>query len=512
MSTTMDNDDMLDRYFDGELSDTEQEVFFQRLASDPTLRAEFTLGSSIRTTLRSKLEEPPPQLRQRLMEAVSNQATSSSPASQALRSSVWRAGFVSAIVSCVCTSAVFLALGTSLPAYGPGTEASNDFSPSRNLGDKHQALQTERAATVMSSATGLTAHETTVHTNSTPLLSSQSTETQPVATSHLQRSTTRAFTDAQHRTHGGGLHAHPEKHASSFGEFSRNKHRSTDLASFCAADRHSPSTTSVLYPATTLLNAGQYDHALLSRSRSATRGFLLSNGSEGLFNLKSGTDVEEPMPTHPAPDRHTSVSPTVSSVVDNQTSSHNIGASLATSNSNAKQAAQESQALDFSAGPHLHRFDLRMFFMRSYPSIDLAGLITPPVNNIALRYTRRVGGGHSLGVELGQETLLQEYTNTTSSSVEHIRQNYLALWMACTYDYTFDSIREDYGLTPFAQLSAGATILGPMGRIALGMRASISSSCMFNLALEGSSFFYKQNSDRFSTQKLGLSTGFSIGF
>ena len=183
----------------------------------------------------------------------------------------------------------------------------------------------------------------------------------------------------------------------------------------------------------------------------------------------------------------------------------NMSAPMPTS---VTQAARVQSSLPFS-------MEVRGFAAQSFPQFDLPGLINPPVNNFAASVSWIASNTTSLGIELGQETILQEYEIPNNAGGRTIiKQNHLGLWGGVQAQYIISKPEQEsfLSVSPAVRGTVGATRMGPMFRMSGGALIGINSRADLALFLESSLFSYQQNSVWHSTTKLGTSLGLCIYF
>ena len=161
---------------------------------------------------------------------------------------------------------------------------------------------------------------------------------------------------------------------------------------------------------------------------------------------------------------------------------------------------------------HLQFYLRGVAALRSYPSPDIAPLATPPINNIAAGVFYVPDGENAIGLEVGQEHVLQQYEGMSEQGLRmRVEQNYLALWAGAAYQRTFGAVPLLAGAHPFARLMAGGMATGPMARVLLGFRFQVGRVGAL-LGAEGSLLGYRYQGSWFSTSKVGATYGMSIDF
>jgi hypothetical protein len=158
------------------------------------------------------------------------------------------------------------------------------------------------------------------------------------------------------------------------------------------------------------------------------------------------------------------------------------------------------------------RAELRGFWMSSFPSPDIPGLISPPINNFAIALLHSAGSEDlCAGLELGQETILQVYSIQNGGENLKVEQNYLAWYIAGVLHYAPASL-EYNGFKSFLRASAGATRMGPLGKIILGVEYSPYKTLGLFTGAESAGFFAWQDASTIFTAKVGFTAGISINF
>lgn len=157
------------------------------------------------------------------------------------------------------------------------------------------------------------------------------------------------------------------------------------------------------------------------------------------------------------------------------------------------------------------QLDLRGYSMRSYPAVNVSSLVTPPLNNLALGIRWSFAKEHSIGVEVGQENILQKYTSEQNGIPFAIEQNYLALWGGFSYQYSPQAIFGQSDVTPFVRGIVGGSRLGPVTRAVLGVNLNITPTLRITGGAEGAMFLYQEQNAWFSTSKLGWTIGVGMG-
>ncbi len=163
---------------------------------------------------------------------------------------------------------------------------------------------------------------------------------------------------------------------------------------------------------------------------------------------------------------------------------------------------------DADAAHRLYALHLRGFSARSAPDFDVDPLATPTLNDIGIGLSYRLGKEHSIGMEVGQENLLQRYIDTARGVRKTIEQNYLAFWGGATYRFS-----PDFGgtLQPYIQTFLGGTRTGPMARSIIGVEYR-TGALGIAAGMEGTLHVYRYQKTWYSIRKLGLTYSLSFHF
>lgn len=155
--------------------------------------------------------------------------------------------------------------------------------------------------------------------------------------------------------------------------------------------------------------------------------------------------------------------------------------------------------------------ELRFFTMRSYPNIDVPGLINPPVNNFGVCSMVILDKEHAVGIEAGQETVLQRYRKTVNGEIYEIDQNYLGWWVGGAYRYSpgWASISRVF---PFVHVCIGGTSIGPIARSVLGIETKIFDPISLMVGVEGMGLISWEEKQLVMSSKLGITSGISVRF
>ncbi len=147
---------------------------------------------------------------------------------------------------------------------------------------------------------------------------------------------------------------------------------------------------------------------------------------------------------------------------------------------------------------------------------DVAPTINPAnynkMNNTSMTLFYEVSNNLSFGAEYRQETFFQTFKGLDSKGqlYEYQQQpNFTSGGIVGRY--AFNSLKF-YGIVPYAQLYAGITNVGYIGRGMIGLKYSPYPNISFVVSGERSQLYYKYQSQRFNNGKYDLNYGVSFNF
>lgn len=114
----------------------------------------------------------------------------------------------------------------------------------------------------------------------------------------------------------------------------------------------------------------------------------------------------------------------------------------------------------------------------------------------------------SLGVEFGREPYSQIFLN--SNAIDYNQQP-TVMWLGVGARYDFNEINL-FGTTPFSQIIAGGSELGPIGRVLIGTSKYLSNNIGFNIGIESSLMLYKNQNKYYTSDKIGITGGILYKF
>lgn len=176
-------------------------------------------------------------------------------------------------------------------------------------------------------------------------------------------------------------------------------------------------------------------------------------------------------------------------------------------------------------------FEMRKLYGQSYPSVDLPHNSHTLFENMAISAVYKVTEHHAFGFEYGRENFGREYvtagiptyapldasmqelyTPPAPSMAETVRENRMldvfgAVWKLSLPEYGM--FRFVY---PYMRTFVGASLVGPISKVRVGLEMYPSNFSMLNVGLEGGLLRYSVDEATYYTSKLNFTVGVAIGF
>jgi hypothetical protein len=153
--------------------------------------------------------------------------------------------------------------------------------------------------------------------------------------------------------------------------------------------------------------------------------------------------------------------------------------------------------------------EVRGLLSTSLPRTELPSGSSSPFKNSAASIRYAIDRNHSVGIEFGAEEYFQQYLNVVEGSLYRVSQNPLLTWAGIAY--RFNALPEST-FSPFGQITLGATRMGWLGRLMLGLTYAPESRVRFMLGAEGSALLYNHQNLWYASPKVGITYGVSIAF
>lgn len=155
---------------------------------------------------------------------------------------------------------------------------------------------------------------------------------------------------------------------------------------------------------------------------------------------------------------------------------------------------------------------IRGISARSSQNSPIQSLVTPLFSNMALGIFINANENHAFGIEVGQEAFAQSFSGELNGRFVQFYQNPMLPWLGVSYKYTMSPSDFYFGVSPFAQVVAGGTQVGMLGRSVIGLSYSPQAKWKISLGVEGSLLQYQYQNSSFSTFKYGITYGMSYKF
>lgn len=176
--------------------------------------------------------------------------------------------------------------------------------------------------------------------------------------------------------------------------------------------------------------------------------------------------------------------------------------------------------------------ELRKLYGQSFPDVNVQHNSHKVFENMAISTVYKVTEHHAVGVEYGRENFGQEYLRTRQTPTVRLadlsimdvtpvpremtvlltRDNRMldvvgAVWKLSLPEYGM------FGMVyPFMRTFVGATKVGPLGKVRVGLEMFPSNNSMLNVGVEGGMLRYSVENAAYYTSKLNLTFGVAVGF
>ncbi len=131
--------------------------------------------------------------------------------------------------------------------------------------------------------------------------------------------------------------------------------------------------------------------------------------------------------------------------------------------------------------------------------------------NTAFSLTIPLSAQHRVGIEMGSESFVQNFTGTDGTKAAEWQQTPVLFWMGATYQFTPWQWEILPGLSPIAQATVGTAFSqGPIARGTVGLAYQPIGPVRLTIGVDGSALFYTFQNSLFTSTKWGLSYGLSV--
>ena len=133
-------------------------------------------------------------------------------------------------------------------------------------------------------------------------------------------------------------------------------------------------------------------------------------------------------------------------------------------------------------------------------------------DNLSFTALYKFNSYHSLGIECGWEPFNQVFYNNENGQTYRQQQSPTLFWIGAAYRFTYPDIGWQNVIYPYAQIVAGGTTVGPLGRGQIGIQIEPVSLIRFDLGLEAACLIYRLQGTTYAPFKYGLTFGGGINF
>ena len=153
---------------------------------------------------------------------------------------------------------------------------------------------------------------------------------------------------------------------------------------------------------------------------------------------------------------------------------------------------------------------LRGFSGHYFTEVDVPTKSDPVLNNLSMAVLVPLDQNWSIGVEAGQETFNQSYTENAELDILLHEQKYIGGWIAAALQYRTAPVESLNDLRFFVRAAGGGTEQGPIGRMLLGTEYALGDRVSMIGGVEGSTMMYRFQSDSHFSSKLALTYGLAF--
>lgn len=178
-------------------------------------------------------------------------------------------------------------------------------------------------------------------------------------------------------------------------------------------------------------------------------------------------------------------------------------------------------------------FELRKYYGKSFPDIDLPHNSHNVFQNMAISVIYKTTEHHAFGFEYGRESFGREFqrTDVSSSSTLTFDPSYEQVYepppqwvagpqrenrMLDLFGAVWKLSLPEYGLFdivyPYMRSFVGATKLGPLGKVRAGLEMYPSNYSALNVGVEGGMLRYTVDGMAYYSTRLNFTFGVAIGF
>lgn len=174
-------------------------------------------------------------------------------------------------------------------------------------------------------------------------------------------------------------------------------------------------------------------------------------------------------------------------------------------------------------------FELRKVYGQSYPTVDLPHNSHTLFENMAISAVYKVTDHHAFGFEYGREAFGREYvtagvqpdidvsmqemyTPPSPSMAKQVRENKMVDVVGAVWKLSMPEYGMFRFVFPYMRTFVGASLLGPVSKVRVGLEMFPSNYSMLNVGVEGGLLRYSVDESTYYTSKLNFTVGVAIGF
>jgi anti-sigma factor RsiW len=159
------------------------------------------------------------------------------------------------------------------------------------------------------------------------------------------------------------------------------------------------------------------------------------------------------------------------------------------------------------AKPSPVALQLRGMASGSFPGATIAPQSNPWFRDMAVGASYVLDAHHSIGIEAGQEAIMQRYSGIEHDSTVRYEQNPMTAWGGLQYQFSTGPITALEDIRAYGTLLAGATKFGPLGRAGAGLQYNLDKRVRLLAGIEGTALMFDFQDQWFMSRKLGFTYG-----
>ncbi len=146
----------------------------------------------------------------------------------------------------------------------------------------------------------------------------------------------------------------------------------------------------------------------------------------------------------------------------------------------------------------------------SYPSIKINDGSNPWFSNASIGGFYKISKQHTVGLEVGQEKFGMKFNSIENGKEYQYTQNPMLIWYGAYYRYSATDLGWKDRFYPFTQIFAGASSVGPVGKLSVGLEYRLAQNVKLSLGIESKRLWYFLQDNTYTSDKTGVNYGISI--